>query len=174
MGLIDPASLVDMDDDTQESNESHPPVLFRSHFVDLVESHSSVPFALSGHSSTHESLIRDREKRDEDVQRVIEEYCTSTKLLKELTVRRELCGWNWLLLEQALRSTITSTNYLGTIQIQFQTSPNTITIRPENNFSRIFSLPLYAKAILWITLMYASPPPPQSYTNIQNAVIPSS
>ena len=46
----DPDSLVDMDEDSrpQPARDAHPALLYHSHFVDLVETHSSVPFALAG------------------------------------------------------------------------------------------------------------------------------
>lgn len=94
----DPDSLIDMEE-PESFSPAHPPVLFRSHLFDSVEAHASVPFALTGVVGADETLVREREAREEDVRRVVEEYCRSDKMLKELKVKKQLYGWNWVALE---------------------------------------------------------------------------
>lgn len=77
---------------------AHLPVLFRSYFVDSVETHASVPFALTGITSADAKLVREREAREEDVRMVVEEYCSSDNMLKELKIKKQLYGWNWNML----------------------------------------------------------------------------
>ncbi|KAL8292630.1 hypothetical protein RQP46_001242 [Phenoliferia psychrophenolica] len=155
-GFVSPDSLVDMDEDhrPQLERDAHPSLLYHSHFVDLVETHSSLPFALSGISATHDVLVRERDARDEQIRAVVDAYTRSKKMLKELRVTKEVYGWNFRLLEAGLRATIDRTRYSGTVQIEFRTTPTTLIIRPENNISKIFSLPIWAKFFLWIVLVY--------------------
>ncbi|KAK4704966.1 hypothetical protein P7C70_g1250, partial [Phenoliferia sp. Uapishka_3] len=131
-GFVHPESLVDMDEDSrpEAARETHPALLYHSHLCDLVETHSSVPFALSGVSSANENLSRERDARDDQVRAVVEEYCSSQKMLKELRVEKEVYGWNWRLLEAGIRATIDQTRYIGTVQIQFKTTPSTLS-QPE-------------------------------------------
>lgn len=105
--LVDPDCLVDMDEDVRPllEQQSHPAVLFHSHFVDLVETHAAIPFAMTRTNAgplpaLYDGILQSREKRDEQVRKVVEQYCESDKLLKELRVEKECYGWNWKLLEQ--------------------------------------------------------------------------
>lgn len=119
----------------------------------MVETHSSVPFSLTGVvPPDYPSLVVQRELRDSAVREVVEDYCASTSTLKSLTVRKEVYGWNWEALEAGLRTTIDSARYTGKVQIKFKTTPTSLVIRPSN-LSQIFSLPVWAKVFLWITLM---------------------
>ncbi|KAM0752185.1 hypothetical protein T439DRAFT_379285 [Meredithblackwellia eburnea MCA 4105] len=165
-GFVHPDCLQDMEEDHRPSAERtiHPALLYHSHFVDLVETHSSLSPSISSSSNNNNnspqvsqeytSVLAEREARDENVRKVVEAYCKSDRLLKELRVRKEVFGWNWRLLEAGIRATIDQARYTGTVQVQFKTTPQTIVIRPENNLSRIFSLPIWAKILLWIVLVY--------------------
>ena len=84
-----------MDEDHRPTSarDAHPALLYHSHFVDLVETHSSLPFALSGLPSTYDVLVRERDARDEQVRAVVDAYTRSNKMLKELRVEKEVYGW---------------------------------------------------------------------------------
>lgn len=145
-----------MSDNTtfEASNQSYPGLLLQSHFLDLVENHASVPFALTGVTSPNDfTLVAERDARESEVTKIIESYCASTSILKELTVEKELYGWNWDLLEAGIRSTLRDCRYIGKVQIKFKIAPTSIVIRPMNPLSQIFSLPIWVKVILWILLV---------------------
>lgn len=106
-GFIHPSTLVDMEDDPRPSSApsraAHPPLLFRTHFADLFETHSNVPLSLVTNvtplSTAYDPVVDQREKRDEQVRKVVEAYCRKQSWLKELRIEKELYGWRWDLLE---------------------------------------------------------------------------
>ncbi|SCV67475.1 BQ2448_5086 [Microbotryum intermedium] len=165
--FVHPASLVDLQDDEDRSNVDqldHPALMFRSHWVDLVETHASVAYGLTKSSRlplpspTYDVLIREREERDRQVREVVEQYCRCRSVWKELKVQKEVFGWNLQLLESSIRS-ILQTEYqplhpTGTIQISIQLRPTEILIRPENWISRILSSVWYIKIILSVLTVY--------------------
>ncbi|ORY88123.1 hypothetical protein BCR35DRAFT_330332 [Leucosporidium creatinivorum] len=159
-GFTHPSSLVDMDDDHRPHGDrlEHPALLYKSHWVDLVETHSSVPLNLTSVGAAalptaYDALAEERDQREDEVREIVEAYCACKHQLKELVVERELYGWNLDLLEKGLRSIISRT-YGGTIQIAFRTTPLSITVRPNSFLSRLFSLHVLWKLVLWIFLIY--------------------
>ncbi|KDE02967.1 hypothetical protein MVLG_06501 [Microbotryum lychnidis-dioicae p1A1 Lamole] len=165
--FVHPASLVDLQDDEERSNVDqleNPALMFRSHWVDLVEAHASVGYGLTNSSRlplpspTYDVLIQEREEREQQVREVVEQYCQCRSVWKELRVEKEVFGWNLQLLESGIRSTL-QTEYqplhpTGTIQISIQLRPTEILIRPENWISRILSSPWYIKLILTLFTVY--------------------
>lgn len=54
---------------------------------------------------------------------------------------------------QGIRSVI-SRSYGGKIHVAFESTPSTITIRPDNFVSRAFSSSVFVKVLLWLVLVY--------------------
>lgn len=97
----DPRSLVNMDDDPRSGDEryQHRALLYKSHFVDLFECHSSVPLHMTSVGTeslpvAYDSLVEEREARDSEILQIVEDYCRCKHKLKELTIEKELYGWN--------------------------------------------------------------------------------
>ncbi|KAF8807378.1 hypothetical protein BYT27DRAFT_7164905 [Phlegmacium glaucopus] len=68
-----------------------------------------------------------------------DEYCASPKYLKEFVYKKVLYGWNMQQIESAIRSTIKSTPYNGSLQINFTPYGSKVYIRPNNAVSRMLS-----------------------------------
>ncbi|KAF5384853.1 hypothetical protein D9615_001503 [Tricholomella constricta] len=68
-----------------------------------------------------------------------DEYCASQKYLKEFVYDKVLYGWNLQQLESAVRSSITSTMYHGSLEVEFQRCGSKVYIRPDNTLSRMLS-----------------------------------
>ncbi|KAK4055966.1 hypothetical protein OIO90_002959 [Microbotryomycetes sp. JL221] len=158
--FVHPQSLIESETDFSRPPHTlmeHPARLFRSHFVDLTEVHASNPTKPIDSTSWPQSwqtLLDERNENDMDVRRIVNEYCHSTAFVKELVIARsEIYGWNIQQLEQGLRSVI-ERSYGGTIDIKFNITPTTITVRPDNWVSRLFNSSLFVKVLLWIVLIY--------------------
>lgn len=103
-------NLVDAEDDSRTLTEQleHPAQLFKSHWVDLVETHASVPLGMTATGRTRlpsafDSLVDERERRDEEVRKIVEQYCACDSKLKELLVEKQVFGWRLDLLEAVSR-----------------------------------------------------------------------
>ncbi|KAG6814054.1 hypothetical protein H0H92_003101 [Tricholoma furcatifolium] len=68
-----------------------------------------------------------------------DEYCASSKYLKEFVYEKALYGWNIQQLEGAVRGSIARTMYQGAIKVDFTPVGAKICIRPDNRLSRILS-----------------------------------
>ncbi|CAH7686136.1 hypothetical protein BY996DRAFT_6824439 [Phakopsora pachyrhizi] len=85
-----------------------------------------------------------------------DEYCKSRSSLKEFRVKKLVFGWDLEALERELL------NFLSTIpnlrstnfSVNFQTTSSSITIRPINKISKVFSLSGFYKFLLTIALIY--------------------
>lgn len=95
-----------MDDDqrTVTEQQEHPALLYKSHWVDLVETHSSVPLNLTSVGAgalpmAYEGLVEERNGRDEEVAQIVTDYCLSRHALKEICVEKEVYGWQMIHLE---------------------------------------------------------------------------
>lgn len=90
-------------------------------------------------SPVYDSVVEQREGRERLVREAVEDYCACKTALKQLTVEKELYGFRFDLLEQAVRS-IVAQNYSHqlhlsnrpVVQVAFNVSPSTITIRPPS------------------------------------------
>ncbi|KDQ63577.1 hypothetical protein JAAARDRAFT_29599 [Jaapia argillacea MUCL 33604] len=82
-----------------------------------------------------------------------DEYCASPKYLKEFTYEKVVYGWHIAALKDAIRAAILSTNYRGTITVDFETKSSKITVRPDNRLSRALSK-TWVKVLLIIFLIY--------------------
>lgn len=98
--LLDPSNLVDVEDDPRPATERQefPAQLFKSHWVDLVETHASVPLAMTAVGrtplpATFDVLVEERERRDEEVRNIVEQYCACDSQLKELLIEKQVYGW---------------------------------------------------------------------------------
>ncbi|KAK2461935.1 hypothetical protein APHAL10511_006398 [Amanita phalloides] len=68
-----------------------------------------------------------------------DEYCASPKYLKEFKYEKVLYGWNLGHLEHAIRTTISSTPYHGSIEVYFKIENSKVYVRPNNRLSRMLS-----------------------------------
>ena len=158
-GFVAPESHVNAQDDERPAQDQleHAALLLEGHLLDLVENHSSTAFGMTPLSATlparYAELVSEREKRDGEVREVVEAYCASQSVFKELKVEKEAYGWNWRLLEQAIRATVQGAGYNDTVQISFNLRPQTIVIRPDNPVMKAFSLPPWAKILLWLVFV---------------------
>ena len=158
-GFVLPEQLVNalQDERPLERQLAHPALLLEGHFLDVVENHAATAFGMTPLAATlparYAALVREREERDGEVKEVAEAYCASRSVLKELKVEKEAYGWNWRLLEQGIRATIRAAGYQGTVQVSFNLKPQTIVIRPDNAIMKVFSLPVWAKVLLWLVLV---------------------
>lgn len=97
---LDPLSLVDVEDDPRPATERQefPAQLFKSHWVDLVETHASMPLGMTAVGrmplpATFDVLVEERERRDEEVRNIVEQYCACDSQLKELLIEKQVYGW---------------------------------------------------------------------------------
>ncbi|KIM29866.1 hypothetical protein M408DRAFT_67255 [Serendipita vermifera MAFF 305830] len=63
----------------------------------------------------------------------INDYCTSSKTLKELQFDKSIYGWNLSSLQSSIETLIKSTGYTGKLNVSFSTTGNKVYIRPEGN-----------------------------------------
>ncbi|KDQ63576.1 hypothetical protein JAAARDRAFT_29597 [Jaapia argillacea MUCL 33604] len=82
-----------------------------------------------------------------------DEYCASPKYFKEFTYEKVVYGWHTAALKDAIRTAILSTNYRGTITVDFETKSSKITVRTDNRLSRALSK-TWVKVLLIIFLIY--------------------
>jgi len=68
-----------------------------------------------------------------------DEYCASPKYLKEFVYKKVLYGWNMQQIESAIRSTIESSPYNGSLEINVTEYGSKVYIRPNNAVSRMLS-----------------------------------
>ncbi|KAG8907662.1 hypothetical protein FRC01_007608 [Tulasnella sp. 417] len=83
-----------------------------------------------------------------------DEYCKSKRMLKEFIFTKEVYGWNWGSLEDALK-TVIAANYsqFGTTGVTFRFEQNKVSVRGDNLLSRMVSS--WGWYILfWILLIY--------------------
>lgn len=107
--VVDPASLVEISSEVlppgvappQSSTPSSQPArLHDGYFVDFVEDHSIAPYALQPSWERYAPLLQARDERRSEVEKVVRDYCASTKVLKELVITKQTYGWNWNTLEK--------------------------------------------------------------------------
>lgn len=87
------------------------------------------------------------------LRRWADDYCSSSKYLKEFDYKKVVYGWNFDAIVNATRSLIKSTHYSGDIYVSFETSHSLISIRSENRLSRMLSNG-WIKFFLIITFIY--------------------
>ncbi|KIM29861.1 hypothetical protein M408DRAFT_67374 [Serendipita vermifera MAFF 305830] len=63
----------------------------------------------------------------------INDYCTSSKTLKELQFDKSIYGWNLASLQSSIETLIKSTGYTGKLTVSFSTTGNKVYIRPNGN-----------------------------------------
>ncbi|KAM0755086.1 hypothetical protein T439DRAFT_322141 [Meredithblackwellia eburnea MCA 4105] len=162
--FVHPQSLIDVSHDVEmygpQTPASFPPGyfpgrLFQGHFLDLVEDHSVAPFTLSDVWSRYQPLVDLRNSRRSEIEKMLRDYCSSKKSMKELHVKKETYGWDWIRIEQELTAIIRSTGFQHNIQISIDApSKADIMIRPDSFFGRVFSMRWWWKALLWLVLVY--------------------
>lgn len=87
------------------------------------------------------------------LRRWADDYCSSSKYLKEFDYEKVVYGWNFDAIVAATRSLIKSTYYSGDIYVGFETSRSLISVRSENRLSRMLSNG-WIKFFLIITFIY--------------------
>ncbi|KAG8891730.1 hypothetical protein FRC00_013188, partial [Tulasnella sp. 408] len=84
-----------------------------------------------------------------------DEYTKSQKMLKEFVFTKEVYGWNWGKLEEALDSVL-SANYSqarGTTSVEFRFESDQVSVRGDNKLSKMLSN-IWWYILLWILLVY--------------------
>lgn len=87
------------------------------------------------------------------LRRWADDYCSSSKYLKEFNYQKVVYGWSFDAIENATRSLIKSAPYRGDIYVSFETSHSLISIRSENRLSQMLSNG-WIKFFLIITFIY--------------------
>ncbi|KAH9486957.1 hypothetical protein JR316_0001023 [Psilocybe cubensis] len=82
---------------------------------------------------------KDTLKSSKTLRQWADEYCASPKYLKEFVYSKEAYGWNMEQLERAVRATIQSTPYNGTLTVELTPHNTKIYVRPDNKLSRMLS-----------------------------------
>ncbi|KAI0348581.1 hypothetical protein BDW22DRAFT_1386075 [Trametopsis cervina] len=82
-----------------------------------------------------------------------DEYCASTKMLKEFTYKKMIYGWNFSALEAAITAAVRSTHYTGTLSVQFTRRADEVHVRADTWLSRVLSHK-WLVVLLWITFLY--------------------
>ncbi|TFK41186.1 hypothetical protein BDQ12DRAFT_600313 [Crucibulum laeve] len=89
-----------------------------------------------------ESVVIDDGERlysSKTVRQWADDYCTSTKYLKEFVYEKSLYGWNLHRLEVSIRAAISSTPYQGRVDVEFKPHGSKVYVRPDNRLSRMLS-----------------------------------
>ncbi|KIO16163.1 hypothetical protein M407DRAFT_233386 [Tulasnella calospora MUT 4182] len=83
-----------------------------------------------------------------------DEYTKSKRMLKEFTFTKEVYGWNWGSLEEALKSVIAA-NYsqAGITGVTFRFEQTKVSVRGDNKLSQMLSN-MWWYILLWILLVY--------------------
>ncbi|KAM6498088.1 hypothetical protein JOM56_006036 [Amanita muscaria] len=68
-----------------------------------------------------------------------DEYCASSKHLKEFVYEKVLYGWDIKQLEEAVRTIISTTSYDESIEVSFNIKNSKVYVRPHNDLSRMLS-----------------------------------
>lgn len=87
------------------------------------------------------------------LRRWADDYCSSSKYLKEFDYHKVVYGWNFDAIVNAAHSLIKSTYYTGDIYVGFETSHSLVSIRSENRLSRMLSNG-WIKFFLIVTFIY--------------------
>ncbi|KAH9823418.1 hypothetical protein DFH28DRAFT_947166, partial [Melampsora americana] len=104
----------------------------------------------------HNPHPEDQNVMEQELRKWCDIYCQSTKRLKQFRVEKRCFGWNLESIRNELYSTIRAIPHLRSTHItcDFHSTSSTITIRPVNVFSKVFSLSWFPKFLLCITLIY--------------------
>ncbi|EGG11866.1 uncharacterized protein MELLADRAFT_76448 [Melampsora larici-populina 98AG31] len=104
----------------------------------------------------HNPHPQDQIVMEQELRKWCDIYCQSTKRLKQFRVEKRCFGWNLEAIRRELYSTIRALPNLRSTHItcDFHSTSSSITIRPVNIFSKVFSLSWFPKFLLSITLIY--------------------
>ncbi|KAL8291845.1 hypothetical protein RQP46_002103 [Phenoliferia psychrophenolica] len=158
--IRDPASLTEIDSPTTNSNSTtSPPVLHASYFVDLFDAHAGPATQTPPVTAAYEPLARASADRADDVRLAVEQFCSSRSVLKELTVVKETYGYNWEAVVAGVRAKVLEVwdlpeGIVGSVDVQINSDPKTITIRPNNSLAWTFSESRLHRFLLSAVLAY--------------------
>ncbi|KAI0348579.1 hypothetical protein BDW22DRAFT_1350815 [Trametopsis cervina] len=83
----------------------------------------------------------------------VDEYCASTKMLKEFTYKKSIYGWNFSALEAAVAAAVRSTHYMGELDAHFTRRADEVHVRANNWLAHHLSH-TWLYSLLWATLLY--------------------